>query len=254
MTTATFSNTSSVPTRLEGPVFGALRGARLLAEFLWGVANIEVAGARHGEAAAKAEFAKAVGKLARTLGVEIIVDGEIDPHADEIRVANHTSYLDIFVLGSLGTGRFLSRHDVGDWPLVGRVAKTIGTLFVDRDSTESRAEALGALGRAARNGALLVFPEGKTYKKPGAFKLGAFVVARAAKRPVRPIAMHWSDVEAAAWVDDMTLPPHLFARLSGGVIRVRVQPLATLDPAGRPAAQVAREARTAILAALASNG
>ncbi len=252
MTTATFSAAEPLPTRIEGPVFGALRFVRLTSEFLWGVANIEVAGRRHGELAAKKEFALAVGRLARTLGVEIIVDGELDPDADEIRVANHTSYLDIFVLGSLRTGRFLSRHDVGDWPLVGRVAKNIGTLFVDRDSKESRADALGALGKAARHGALLVFPEGKTYKKPGAFKLGAFVVARAAKRPVRPIALHWSDVDAAAWIDDMTLPPHLFQRLSGGFIRVRVQPLATLDPAGRPAAQVAREARTAILAALAA--
>ena len=61
-------------------------------------------------------------------------------------VANHRSYLDILVLaGHLGAdATFLSRHDVGDWPVVGRAARDTGVVFVDRDAPQHRARPRGA--------------------------------------------------------------------------------------------------------------
>jgi 1-acyl-sn-glycerol-3-phosphate acyltransferase len=216
--------------RATGPLAGAGRAAGLVGVCVtWG-ARIELAHRLRGEAAARRTFAGAAGRMLAMLGVRVALEGEL-PDAPEVRVANHTSYLDILALSSIGAGRFLSRHDVATWPLVGRIARQIGTLFVDRESQGARAGALRALVKAAGAGApLVVFPEGKTSGNgllP--FQRGAFAVARSAGIGVRPLALRYSDTGAAAWVDDMELLPHLWERLCGPELLVTV---VALEPFG----------------------
>jgi lyso-ornithine lipid O-acyltransferase len=47
-------------------------------------------------------------------------------------VANHVSWLDIPVLGSVLDVRFLSKAEVARWPLIGLLARRNGTLFIRR--------------------------------------------------------------------------------------------------------------------------
>ena len=245
---AAFREVDARMTRPTGAVFGALRVFRLAAAAARGLVVVQVAHARGGEAAARDAFSGVAYELADVLGVSIDTSGVLDPSAHEIRVANHTSYLDVLVVAAARGGRFLSRHDVEGWPLVGRVASQVGTLFVDRASHGGRAKALRALGRAAGEGApLVIFPEGKTSAHAlYPFARGAFTVARAAGVAVQPLAIAYDDVDEVAWVDDMTFLPHLFRRLSGPYVRAEVHALSPIPPSDRKAGEVATEAREAI--------
>jgi len=47
-------------------------------------------------------------------------------------VANHISWLDIFVINSLLPCRFVAKSDIRDWPLIGLLCARAGTVFIAR--------------------------------------------------------------------------------------------------------------------------
>jgi 1-acyl-sn-glycerol-3-phosphate acyltransferase len=47
-------------------------------------------------------------------------------------VTNHLSYVDIVLLARTAGCRYISRADVKDWPVMGWIAKAMGTMFIDR--------------------------------------------------------------------------------------------------------------------------
>ena len=48
-------------------------------------------------------------------------------------VANHISWLDIFVLNAVQPSRFVAKAELARWPLVGRLIAGVGTLFIERE-------------------------------------------------------------------------------------------------------------------------
>ncbi len=239
------------PGRATGPLAGALRAARLMGETAYGVAAIELAHRRRGPEGARRAFQVAAGRLCDVFGLEVRVEGEL-PEGAEVRVANHVSYLDILALASADAGRFLSRHDVAGWPVVGRVARRCGTLFVDRESTSARALALRSLATAARRApAVLVFPEGGTGAGPlRPFQAGAFLVARQAKVAVRPLALVYDEPAEVAWVDDVALSALAWRRLCGRRVRLCIRSLEPFEVRGGGASELAERCRNALAAAL----
>ncbi|MDA7424419.1 lysophospholipid acyltransferase family protein [Thalassococcus lentus] len=75
-------------------------------------------------------------------------------------VANHTSWLDIFVLNSRKTIYFVSKSEVAGWPGIGWLARATGTLFIRRDRREARAQTQMFEERLMHGHRLLFFPEG----------------------------------------------------------------------------------------------
>ena len=73
--------------------------------------------------------------------------------------ANHISYTDITVLGSVISGSFVAKLEVARWPLFGWLAKLQRSVFVDRQvrSTAAQRDAIGA--RLASGDALILFPK-----------------------------------------------------------------------------------------------
>ena len=78
-------------------------------------------------------------------------------------VANHVSWLDIFVLNTLQPARFIAKSELKRWPLVGRFATNAGTLFIDRarrhDTHKVNRHAAEVL---AHGDVIAIFPEGTT--------------------------------------------------------------------------------------------
>ena len=74
--------------------------------------------------------------------------------------ANHISYTDITVLGSVIPGSFIAKAEVANWPFFGWLAKLQRSVFVDRQvrSTATQRDAIGE--RLAAGDALILFPEG----------------------------------------------------------------------------------------------
>jgi 1-acyl-sn-glycerol-3-phosphate acyltransferase len=133
--------------------------------------------------------------LLRVFGAELLVHGERAHEGGSLIVANHQSALDIGVMLSLFQGVMLSKHDVADWPVLGRLAKHGETIFVDRDDRRSGAAALREIRRRAKEGRTVVaFPEGGTF--PGdsvhEFHPGAFAAVRSLGIPIIPVGLAYS--------------------------------------------------------------
>ena len=158
--------------------------------------------------------------MCRILGVRLAVEGR-PPAGGCLLVANHLSYLDVVVLGALCPCAFVAKREVAGWPVIGFVARAMGTLFVERERKRSLADLNRVLARRlARGETLVLFPEGTS--SPGervlpfrpallapAVELGAPVAYAAlayATPPGAPPA-----AEAVCWWGDMTFGAHVLA-------------------------------------------
>ena len=125
-------------------------------------------------------------------GAKLLVSGNTRETEGALVVANHQSALDIAVVLSVFKPVVLSRHDVAEWPLLGRIAKHGDTIFVDRDDAQSGARAVRSIRRILREGRTVVaFPEGGTSGKESVqpFHPGAFAAARGLDIPVVPVGL-----------------------------------------------------------------
>ncbi|MFW5924984.1 MAG: lysophospholipid acyltransferase family protein [Myxococcota bacterium] len=107
-------------------------------------------------------------------------------------VSNHRAVVDIALLLALFGGHVLSRSDVGRWPLLGRVTRRAGTIFVDRGSQRSGASAIRAIRRQLIAGStVIVFPEGTTHTgdRVRPFRPGAFAAVRGLPVEIVPVGL-----------------------------------------------------------------
>lgn len=162
--------------------------------------------------------------VCRALRVEIRCDGLPAKGAPILFVANHVSWLDIFVLGSQLPAAFVAKSEVKHWPLVGWLARLQPTLFVERaDPRGARAQALALADILHRHGRAILFAEGTstdgTHVLP--FKSALFEgLAEVPGLQIQPLSLAYAALSGApvsdanrdrvAWYADMTLPPHLF--------------------------------------------
>ncbi|MEB3768380.1 lysophospholipid acyltransferase family protein [Acinetobacter sp. MD2] len=76
-------------------------------------------------------------RLCDVFNVELQVHGESVAREPALWVSNHISWLDIAVLGSGARVFFLAKAEIEQWPLLGKLAKGGGTLFIKRGSGDS---------------------------------------------------------------------------------------------------------------------
>ena len=150
-----------------------------------------------------------------------------------IFVANHRSGVDIPILLSVVEAHPISRHDLANWPLLGKSAKRVGTLFVDRDSRRSGASVLREIGRTLAVGeGVLMFPEGTSFQgdEVREFHAGAFNSARRAGAQIVPLGIAYGDEAAYFYHESFMAHMMRVGKLSKLQVAVEVgQPLAT-DP------------------------
>ena len=200
------------------------------------------------EALANEYRARLTNGLLRLFGAELMLGGQPRRLGGALVVANHQSALDIGVMLSVFQGVLVSRHDVADWPLLGRLAKHGDTIFVDREDRRSGAVALREIRRRAKEGRTVVaFPEGRTF--PGdsvhEFHPGAFAAVRSLGVPIIPVglayspAIPYSDESFGQHITKIAsrkrtriavelgepLPPNLDARSAATSARSRVEAL-----------------------------
>tara|TARA_B100000427_G_scaffold299258_1_gene280806 strand:+ start:1147 stop:1920 length:774 start_codon:yes stop_codon:yes gene_type:complete len=96
----------------------------------------------------------------RVFGIEIKTSGNISKKIPTLLVSNHASYLDILILGSLFKTSFLSKKEVGQWPLIGILAKLQNTIFIDRKISSLRNQENLIIQHLKKNKNLVIFPEG----------------------------------------------------------------------------------------------
>lgn len=155
------------------------------------------------------------------LGVTLRVCGTPPVTGPMLLVCNHVSWLDIIVLHAAHHCRFVSKADVGRWPLVGRLATGAGTLFIERSSRRDAMRVVHDMVQALREGdILMVFPEGTTGDGKALLPFHANLIQAAisAPAPVQPVALRYLDrhgqtSQAASYIGDESLVGSLWRLL-----------------------------------------
>jgi 1-acyl-sn-glycerol-3-phosphate acyltransferase len=167
------------------------------------------------------------------IGLELRVIGRAAGAPRTLYVSNHTSWLDIMVLGATLDARFVSKAEVGTWPLVGWVAKLGRTVFVSRSRGRTGSEAQEMRARMEAGNSLILFPEGTTSDGTRVlpFRSSFFAVASVAAR-VQPVTVVYDrlgglpvgrrDRPTFAWYGDMETGSHVWALLRRTGTRVTV--------------------------------
>lgn len=112
---------------------------------------------------------------------------------------NHRSGLDIPILLTIAEAHVISRHDLANWPLLGRTSKRVGTLFVDRESRRSGASVLREVARVLAAGeGVAMFPEGTAYEgdEVREFHAGAFNAALRSEAELVPLGIAYGNEDA----------------------------------------------------------
>ncbi|WP_207537517.1 lysophospholipid acyltransferase family protein [Sabulicella rubraurantiaca] len=162
--------------------------------------------------------------LCRLIGLRLRIIGQSSPERPTLHVSNHSSWLDIVVLGAVLDARFVSKADVAGWPLIGTVARLGNTVFVSRTRNRTGAEAQEMRAKLESGESLILFPEGTT--SDGArvlpFRSSFFAIAPAA-RAVQPVTVVYDrlgglpvgrkDRAVFAWYGDMETGSHAWRLL-----------------------------------------
>lgn len=130
-----------------------------------------------------------------------------------ILIANHPSAFEDIGVPALFPVYSLAKIEVKDWWFVGRISEAAGTLYVHRESRESRSEAAKDLEQALLNGKnIALYPEGgckgrRIYKD---FRYGAFDISLRTGIPILPVFLHYEAQDDFEWRPPQILPQKLW--------------------------------------------
>jgi 1-acyl-sn-glycerol-3-phosphate acyltransferase len=180
------------------------------------------------------------------------------PAAPALLVANHVSWLDIFVINAVTPACFVCKADVRDWPLIGWLCQRTETVFMPRGSRRAAHEASGLVADRLRQGwQVAVFPEGTTSDGTQLLPFHGALLQGAVEAGcrVQPLALRYSDAtgrlsDAAAYCGDTTLLQSLRSLASASGLQVRLDILPPLDGRGAERRELAAAARRSVHRAL----
>jgi lyso-ornithine lipid O-acyltransferase len=186
-----------------------------------------------------------------------------------IYVSNHSSWLDIPVLGTKIYSVFVAKGDIEKWPIMGLVSKIGRTIFVSRNRATTGHERDEMITRLATGDNLILFPEGTSSdgSRVLPFMSTFFAIAKLPRLPknsvpaedmprypkgltplIQPVSVVYDRLEGLpvnrttrpvfAWYGDMDLGPHVWQLLKRRTIRATIMlhpPLAPEDFPSRKA-------------------
>lgn len=200
-------------------------------------------------------------RFLRIMGIEVDTLGT-KPTGGCLVAANHVSWMDIMILGSLLDAAFVSKAEIGQWPVVGRFARHTGTVFLPRGAgqTQATTQRLSAALKAQR--AVILFPEATTNGAllPTRFYPRLFAAAVETGAPVQPIALHYLPDNGVAghhplapWVDNASLGTHFRSLFRVPRLRVRVTFCTPLPATGQARRSLSEGSLAAVSSALSES-
>jgi 1-acyl-sn-glycerol-3-phosphate acyltransferase len=193
------------------------------------------------------------GHLLAILGAQLQTSGEpIAPGC--LLVANHISWLDVFVINALVPSAFIAKAEVRNWPVIGWLAAKNGTVFLKRGS-RGHAKIINAeiasLLDAGRNVAL--FPEGTTTDGSHVLHFHAALLqpAIAAGHAIQPLALSYqlpdtTPTRAPAYDGDLSLGQCIANIIATPAFVASIAVMPVLEVNGRDRRDLARIAHEGI--------
>ena len=236
----------------------ALRKARLVSHLLHGMWVVATRFPKASAATREALNRQWSLKMLRLCGMRLVVhndDARLDRGA--LVVANHISWIDIYVINAWRPTPFVSKAEIRQWPVVGWLAQQLGTVFIQREKRSDAKRIMHELSDRLSAGELMcVFPEGTTSNGLALlpFHANMFQAAVSAAVPVQPLCIMYEDAQgrqstAPAYIDDLSLGDSLNLLLRGSPLTAHVYVGAPLAP-GADRRTLAAEAEGVIAAAL----
>ncbi len=176
--------------------------------------------------------------LLACLGVRVKVEGTPEAGRPLLILSNHSSWLDIPVLGSRLPLFFVAKSEVRSWPLVGLLARFQRTVFVDRQRRQATGSVNREIAERLKEGdPVVLFAEGTSSdgNRVLPFRTALVGAVRDAFEDVdqvrvQPVSIAYTRLQGlpmgrqhramAAWYGDMDLAPHLLEVLRQGAIDV----------------------------------
>jgi 1-acyl-sn-glycerol-3-phosphate acyltransferase len=198
-------------------------------------------------------------RLLGICGVSVETRGEVFALAHALVVANHVSWLDIFVINSLHPCRFVAKSEIRAWPVLGYLVAQAGTVFIARGNRRDLRHAFKGLVRSLEQGERVAFfPEGTTAAQGVLmpFHANLFEAAIDAGVMVQPYALQYLNADGSLhptvdFTGDVTFAASIVAILSGAAVRARLVCLPAIDARGAHRRDLAAGAAQAVAAELA---
>lgn len=202
----------------------------------------------------------------RLIGIDYRVIGEPMKGPGAV-VANHVSWMDIFILNARKRIYFVSKAEVANWPGIGWLARATGTVFIRRDRKDAKGQIRQFQERMSHGHKLLFFPEGTSTDgrvllpfKPTLF--AAFLADEMRETlSIQPVTMVYraadgADIRQYGWWGNMDFGQHFLAVLTapkqGSVTVVYHDPVKVADYSDRKA--LARDLEVIVRKPLANAG
>jgi 1-acyl-sn-glycerol-3-phosphate acyltransferase len=186
----------------------------------------------------------------RILGFRIETVGQPSQRHPTLFVANHSSYIDVPVLGSLVDASFVAKAEIASWPFFGMLAKLQRSIFVDRRPGTTGKQRDALVRRLEEGDDIIIFPEATSSDGIHMLPFKSALLSVAELRPhgqalaVQPVTVAYLRLDGmpmgrffrpfVAWYGGMEVVPHLWTMLGLGTLTFRVifHPVVTLDQFG----------------------
>ncbi len=198
------------------------------------------------------------------MGLRVRVIGQVAGAGRPIVFAsNHSSWLDVLVLGGRLDACFVAKSEVGTWPVVSLIARLGRTVYVSRRATRTGRERDDMQGRLGSGDNLILFPEGTSSdgSRVLPFRSAFFAIADGPARAlIQPVSVVYDQLAGLpmgrasrpvfAWYGDMDLGGHFWRLAQHRGLRATVLLHQPIDPAHYPS----RKALSAAVYAVVADG
>jgi 1-acyl-sn-glycerol-3-phosphate acyltransferase len=185
-------------------------------------------------------FCWLLGMHVRVIGVAANRRGQTRP---VVFVSNHSSWLDVPVLGGRLSACFIAKEEVGRWPVVRTVARLGRTVMVSRSRITTARERDELRERIRDGDSLILFPEGTTSdgSRVLPFRSSFFAVAEGEASPlIQPVSVVYDRLAGLptgrasrplfAWYGDMDIASHFWRLAQHHGLRATILLHTPLDP------------------------
>ena len=247
----------------QGMLVSVLRGSRLVLHLFYG--TLLAAIYPHLNQTRQSRILKNWSRqLLAILNIGIQIEGQQPTRSEGgcLIVANHVSWLDIFVLNAIHPSRFIAKSEVRDWPIIGWLCRRSGTIFIERAMRQGASAINQHVSLLLKQGACIgLFPEGTTTDgaQVGHFHSALIQPAIDAGIKLCPIALRYQNKEenmeiAAAFTGDTTLAQSIWQILRCPHLNALVVFTPVLQTANENRRMLARTAQAAIAHGLQNVG
>jgi 1-acyl-sn-glycerol-3-phosphate acyltransferase len=138
--------------------------------------------------------------------------------------------MDIHAINAFKPIRFVAKSEVEHWPIFGWMAKQLGTVFINRESSRHARQVVTDMSELLKTQSICIFPEGTSTigKSVQTFKPNLFEAAAQAEVSVCALALAYFDQntgqhsEVPAFIGDMGLIGSMDSILKNRRLRVEL--------------------------------